>query len=292
MPIYLIRSAREPLLGKIRRVPLLPPTPAAPALVGNLSATDSTLTGPLLHEFSGSVVDRALRLTRTRLAPPVHPSRILPTLASCGPRPEPQRPVPVTPSPPAWKSFPHPRPVPTSAPPVPQDLAEFYKDKLEKEVADKVVGTMIGDVMSTRLFTVEPSCPIDKVGRHPAPVATGARTAPRPCRGKALTATLDPPPPPPQIDFGPVSGMPVMMGGNMVGIVSKKDVTKPGKTVEDIMTKRVVVTKSGVTVEQAAVVMLKYKVHRLPVVDDSAKLIGIVTRTDIFSAMEHDLGMA
>jgi len=45
-------------------------------------------------------------------------------------------------------------------------------------------------------------------------------------------------------------------------------------------------------VEQAAVVMLKYKVHRLPVVDDSAKLIGIVTRTDIFSAMEHDLGMA
>jgi len=83
-----------------------------------------------------------------------------------------------------------------------------------------------------------------------------------------------------------------MMGGNMVGIVSKKDVTKPGKTVEDIMTKRVVVTKSGVTVEQAAVVMLKYKVHRLPVVDDSAKLIGIVTRTDIFSAMEHDLGMA
>ena len=32
--------------------------------------------------------------------------------------------------------------------------------------------------------------------------------------------------------------------------------------------------------------MLKYKVHRLPVIDSSNKVVGIVTRTDIFEAME------
>ena len=74
----------------------------------------------------------------------------------------------------------------------------------------------------------------------------------------------------------------------MVGIVSKKDVNKAGSVVDDIMTKRVVVTKGNATVEQAAIIMLKYKVHRLPVVDDDAKIVGMITRTDVFTAMEHD----
>ena len=106
----------------------------------------------------------------------------------------------------------------------------------------------------------------------------------------------------------------------MVGIISKQDLGKPGKVVEDVMTKvrgakvvgralargeasrrlatqgsptpqRVVVTTRKATVEQAAIMMLKYKVHRLPVVDEGAKVVGMITRTDVFSAMEHDLGM-
>lgn len=60
---------------------------------------------------------------------------------------------------------------------------------------------------------------------------------------------------------------------------------------DSLLLQRVVVTKGTATVEQAAIVMLKYKVHRLPVVDNGAKVVGIVTRTDVFSAMEHDLGM-
>ena len=32
------------------------------------------------------------------------------------------------------------------------------------------------------------------------------------------------------------------------------------------------------------------QVHRIPVVDKTAKLVGIVTRTDIFTALENEQG--
>lgn len=37
----------------------------------------------------------------------------------------------------------------------------------------------------------------------------------------------------------------------------------------------------------AAALMLKHKVHRVPVVDADAQVIGMVTRTDIFTALEQ-----
>lgn len=33
-----------------------------------------------------------------------------------------------------------------------------------------------------------------------------------------------------------------------------------------------------------------WQVHRIPVVDNSARVIGIVTRTDIFTALENEQG--
>lgn len=92
-----------------------------------------------------------------------------------------------------------------------------------------------------------------------------------------------------QLDFGPISGLPVLDGtGNMVGIISKKDTREapPNALVEDFMTHQVVVTSPEQTVELAAITMLKYKVHRLPVVADRT-LVGMLTRTDVFSALEH-----
>lgn len=32
------------------------------------------------------------------------------------------------------------------------------------------------------------------------------------------------------------------------------------------------------------------QIHRIPVVDSSAQLVGIVTRTDIFTALENEQG--
>lgn len=45
-------------------------------------------------------------------------------------------------------------------------------------------------------------------------------------------------------------------------------------------------------VADAAVMMLKHKVHRIPVVDKNAHLVGIVTRTDIFTALANETGVA
>lgn len=38
----------------------------------------------------------------------------------------------------------------------------------------------------------------------------------------------------------------------------------------------------------AACLMLKHKIHRIPVVDKNAQVIGMVTRTDIFTALEAE----
>ena len=39
------------------------------------------------------------------------------------------------------------------------------------------------------------------------------------------------------------------------------------------------------TVSEAAGLMLKHNIHRLPIIEKSGKCIGIVTRTDIFEAL-------
>lgn len=53
----------------------------------------------------------------------------------------------------------------------------------------------------------------------------------------------------------------------------------------EIMTKKVFTIKQDDDVSDAAQIMDTHSVNRLPVVDDEGKLIGIVTRGDIISAM-------
>jgi CBS domain-containing protein len=44
--------------------------------------------------------------------------------------------------------------------------------------------------------------------------------------------------------------------------------------------------KPGYRVSDGASIMLKYAVHRLPVVDDEKRVIGMVTRNDIAKALD------
>jgi CBS domain-containing protein len=44
------------------------------------------------------------------------------------------------------------------------------------------------------------------------------------------------------------------------------------------------------TINDAACLMLKYKVHRIPVVDAGKRCIGMVTRTDVFTALAVESG--
>merc|ERR1712025_1371985 len=87
--------------------------------------------------------------------------------------------------------------------------------------------------------------------------------------------------------FDHVTGVPVVDSeGVCIGIVSKKDLAKKGKTVSEIMSAPARTIKQTNSVGEAAAIMLKYKVNRLPVVNKNGEVIGIVSRTDIFTALE------
>ncbi len=57
-----------------------------------------------------------------------------------------------------------------------------------------------------------------------------------------------------------------------------------GNFVKDIMTKNVITINPDVDVEEAATIMVKKKIKRLPVLNEDGYLIGIISRKDI---MKH-----
>ena len=90
----------------------------------------------------------------------------------------------------------------------------------------------------------------------------------------------------------------VRRNGGVVGIITKGDVLRnivkagidPRKTTAaDVMSKPVVTVDQDATIESASRLMTKYSVSKLPVMND-AKLVGIVTSTDIIKAMPMQVG--
>uniref|UniRef100_A0A804MIP4 CBS domain-containing protein n=1 Tax=Zea mays TaxID=4577 RepID=A0A804MIP4_MAIZE len=57
-------------------------------------------------------------------------------------------------------------------------------------------------------------------------------------------------------------------------------------TVAEVMTSPAITLTLYKTVLEAAALMLKEKVHRIPVVNEQQHVIGIVTRSDVFQALE------
>ncbi len=117
-----------------------------------------------------------------------------------------------------------------------------------------------------------------------------------------------------------ISGAPVVEGERIVGIVSEADLMKlfesemsinlvlpspleiielpikmhrqlkeaakrlAARRVEDIMTRGVITIDEEASIEEAARVMAKHGINRLPVVREG-KLVGIVTRADVIKAL-------
>jgi len=85
-----------------------------------------------------------------------------------------------------------------------------------------------------------------------------------------------------------LTGLPVVRSsdGALVGIVSRRDVFR--KFDEDqlslIMKKDIKTISSEATIEDAAEIFVRYRIHRLPVVDDG-KLVGIITPTDLLDTV-------
>ncbi|MBN1299227.1 MAG: CBS domain-containing protein, partial [Actinobacteria bacterium] len=58
--------------------------------------------------------------------------------------------------------------------------------------------------------------------------------------------------------------------------------------VEEIMTRRVKTLKKDTTVSDAVRMLVKYRINRIPVIDDKNTVIGIVARADILKSMLSD----
>jgi CBS domain-containing protein len=66
----------------------------------------------------------------------------------------------------------------------------------------------------------------------------------------------------------------------------KKDIKEYLETsVEEIMIRRVKSVKKETSISEAAKIMVRDKINRIPVVDENNKVIGIVARADILKSM-------
>ena len=97
-----------------------------------------------------------------------------------------------------------------------------------------------------------------------------------------------------------ISGMPVVLKGNLVGLLSRTDIVnyvsldaeetgeewveKYKTTAKAIMVTEVVTVDPCFTIEEAAKLMVEHDINMLPVVQDD-KVVGILTRGDIIKAL-------
>jgi len=83
-----------------------------------------------------------------------------------------------------------------------------------------------------------------------------------------------------------ISGAPVVnKNGKILGIVSEADIiAKRGKDAQAIMSKKIISVRQDASLEEIAQLMMTHAIKRLPVMD-CGKIIGIVSRADIVSAI-------
>ena len=89
-----------------------------------------------------------------------------------------------------------------------------------------------------------------------------------------------------------ISGFPVVNKNNeLVGILTNRDLRfeeNPEKPIAEIMTKEnLITTKEFINFEQAAEILQKYRIEKLPVVDDNNHLVGLITYKDVIKIKAH-----
>jgi CBS domain-containing protein len=83
--------------------------------------------------------------------------------------------------------------------------------------------------------------------------------------------------------------IPVTEGDRLIGMITDRDIAVrgvakghgPDTPVRDIMTSGIICARTSDSVEEAASKMSEAQVRRLPVIDDSEKLVGIVSLGDL-----------
>ncbi|HVS25852.1 MAG TPA: IMP dehydrogenase [Burkholderiales bacterium] len=89
-----------------------------------------------------------------------------------------------------------------------------------------------------------------------------------------------------------ISGLPVVEGSKVVGIVTNRDLrfeTNLAQPIKSIMTprERLITVKEGASREEALKLMHQYRLERVLVVNDRFELRGLITVKDILKSSEH-----
>lgn len=138
-----------------------------------------------------------------------------------------------------------------------EDLCKHYEPILLKEETQP--HSFLADVMSSIRYTAMPDQVLEEVDHY----------------------------------FLSVSGLPVVNEDyKCIGVLSKKDRAKAANGLQskvgEVMTSPAISLSADKTVNDAAILMLKNKIHRIPIVNEANQVVGIVTRTDIFKALEGE----
>lgn len=91
-----------------------------------------------------------------------------------------------------------------------------------------------------------------------------------------------------------ISGVPITVDGELVGILTNRDLrfeTNTTQPISNVMTgkDKLVTAKEGTTLEQAKAILHKYRIEKLPVVNHQGKLRGLITIKDIEKAKAYPL---
>ena len=81
-----------------------------------------------------------------------------------------------------------------------------------------------------------------------------------------------------------ISGLLVVdSNSKLVGIITERDLlfANSNEHIHDVMTKDVVTAKPGVTIDEAKEILHKHRIEKLPIVDDSGIIKGLITSKDI-----------
>ena len=88
-----------------------------------------------------------------------------------------------------------------------------------------------------------------------------------------------------------ISGVPIVEGKKLVGIITNRDlrfITDFNVPISTVMTSENLITAPiGTTLEQAQEILSKYKIEKLPLVDGSGNLKGLITIKDIEKSIQY-----
>lgn len=91
------------------------------------------------------------------------------------------------------------------------------------------------------------------------------------------------------MDFG-VSGLLVEEENRLAGIITQRDITlerNEDSNVSDLMSKDMITAKEGTTIEQAKEILHKHRIEKLPVVDATGRIVGLITSKDILKMEQY-----